>query len=88
MQLHKVAKSEGRTKSEGLNKMQRSKEKVTTYYGLSKHLLILAMKMARITITKNGYRDNVAHALSLSRVDQGGLLDLMFCSCRLVKLYS
>ena len=48
----------------------------------------LAMKMARITITKNGYRDNVAHALSLSRVDQGGLLDLMFCSCRLVKLYS
>ena len=37
----------------------------------------LAMKMARITITKNGYRDNVAHALSLGRVDQGGLLDLM-----------
>ena len=48
----------------------------------------LAMKMARITITKNGYRDNVAHALSLSRVDQGGLLDLMFCSCRLVSMYS
>ena len=37
----------------------------------------LAMKMARITITKNRYRDNVAHALSLGRVDQGGLLDLM-----------
>ena len=37
----------------------------------------LAMKMARITITTNGYRDNVAHALSLGRVDQGGLLDLM-----------
>ena len=37
----------------------------------------LAMKMARITITENGYRDNVAHALSLDWVDQGGLLDLM-----------
>ena len=37
----------------------------------------LAMKMAKITITKNGYRDNVAHALSLGRIDQGGLLDLI-----------
>ena len=36
------------------------------------------MEMARTRITiKNGYRDNVAHALSLGRVDQGGLLDLM-----------
>ena len=42
MQLYKVAESEGRDKTEGLTK--RSKEKVTTNYGLSKHLLILPYK--------------------------------------------
>ena len=63
MQLYKVAKSDGITKSEGLTK--RSKEKVTTYYGLSKTPSYPAIKMAGITITKNGYRDNVVHALSL-----------------------
>ena len=63
MQRYKVAKSDGRTKSEGLTK--RSKEKVTTYYGLSKTPSYPAIKMAGITITKDGYRDNLVHALSL-----------------------
>ena len=52
MQLYKVAKSDGRTKSEGLTK--RSKEKVTTYYGLSKTPSYPAIQMARLTRTKMG----------------------------------
>ena len=57
MQLYKVAKSDGRTKSEGLT--NRSKEKVTTYYGLSKTPSYPAIRMAGIIVTKDGYRDNM-----------------------------
>ena len=61
MQRCKVATSDGITKSEGYKTVQR----VYTCYGLSKTPSYPAIKMAGITLTKDGYRDNVVHALSL-----------------------
>ena len=65
MQRYKVAKFGGITKSGGAKGSKRARETLQLAYGLSKTPSYPAIKMARITITKDGYRDNVIHALSL-----------------------
>ena len=55
----------GTTKLEGSKVQNGPKRSLQLAYGLSKTPSYPAIKMARITITKDGYRDNVIHALSL-----------------------